>query len=94
MEDVLRRLYEGEYRARLTFKPKNEMYQRINAESDAMSEKMASILKEHGVDDAENLVSEWMNAWFAFTDEELIISFKRGVQFGFQLYSQIQEEQY
>lgn len=93
MEDVLRRLYEGEYRARLTFKPKNEMYQRINAESDAMSEKMASVLKEHGVDDAEDLVSEWMDAWFTLTNEELIISFKRGVRLGFQISSQIQNEE-
>lgn len=91
MEDILRDLYEGQYCARLNKKAEHIDYLKADEKCIEISDDMIKFLNEHGIDDADDLVNRWIQAWFTFTDEELIIAYKKGVKFGFEIYKEMSE---
>lgn len=91
MENLIRQLYFGEYNAAALQKPTTEQYQRMYAKASEVNQKIVDELKRKGVEDAEELAEEWVNAWFAFTNEELADSFKKGIKFGVEFTKELDE---
>lgn len=90
MEDILRELYEGRYNGRMTFKPKEEHYRLADERVSKLSDEVINTLKSHGVENADDLVNDWLNAWFNLTEEELIYSYKKGAKLGLELSRELQ----
>lgn len=82
MGNLIQQLYYGEYSVETSLKPTTEHYRQMYAKAIEINQKIVDELKRKGVDDAESLAEEWISAWFTFTDEELVESFKKGVKFG------------
>lgn len=89
MEDILRKLYESS----TVQKPSSQEYLRAKHHASDLSDKLIEKLEQLGVEDANDMITEWTDAWFTFTNEELILSFKKGIGIGFQLSNQLHEEE-
>lgn len=89
MEDILRKLYDSS----TTQKPSGQEYLRAKYHASDLSDKLIEKLEQLGVEDANDMITEWTDAWFTFTNEELILSFKKGIGIGFQLSNQLHEEE-
>lgn len=89
MEDILRKLYDSS----TTRKPSSQEYLRAKHHASDLSDKLIEKLEQLGVEDADDLITAWTDAWFTFTNEELILSFKKGIGIGFQLSNQLHEEE-
>lgn len=89
MEDILRKLYDSS----TTRKPSDPNYLRAKHHASDLSDKLIEKLEQLGVKDANDLITAWTDAWFTFTNEELILSFKKGIGVGFQLSNQLHDEE-
>lgn len=91
MGDLIQQIYYGKYSAEDSLKPTTEQYQKMYEKALKVNQKIVDELKRKGVENAESLAEEWISAWFTFTDEELVESFKKGVKFGVQFSKELDE---
>lgn len=91
MEKLISQLYHGQYCAAAMKTPTDKQYQETLGKASAINQKIVDELKKKGIDDAEVLADEWKNAWFTFTTEEIIQSFKKGIKFGLQFREELDE---
>lgn len=89
MEDILRKLYNSS----TAQKPSSQEYLRAKYHASDLSDKLIKKLEQLGVKDVDDLITTWTDAWFTFTNEELILSFKKGIGIGFQLSNQLHDEE-
>ena len=91
MEDILRKIYSGEYSVEGSFKWDDETFIEADKKTTELSDKYIAELKSKGIENAEQVLDDWINAYYTLTREELIVVFKKGVAFGFNLAKEIEE---
>ncbi|MEG0164894.1 DUF6809 family protein [Anaerorhabdus sp.] len=85
MEDILRTLYNGEYTAVEGYKLTERNYELADEKATELSNNIIKTLDESNFKNADQVVEEWLDAYYNLTNEELINCFKKGVKLGFQL---------
>lgn len=91
MNDLLRQIYSGEYEVEGIYKNKNAEYVEADEVFTKLSDQIIELLKSNPNIDAEEMVQEWIDAFYVVTKEELIVAYKKGVAFGFRLAKEIEE---
>lgn len=89
MEDVLRKIYEGSYVVEQSVEH-NEEFTNANNETGIFTDKFVEELESKGIEHASTMVNDWVISYHALTREELIVMFKKGVEFGFNLVKELE----
>lgn len=89
MEDILRKIYEGSYVVEQSIEH-NEAFTSANNETGRLTDKLIEELESKGIEHASSMINDWVISYHDLTREELIVMLKKGVQFGYNLAKELE----
>lgn len=86
MDDILRRLYSGEFFPQENTRPKNKKFKKENEIMENSHQKIMMALKEkYGDETALQIDNDFMSSYASIINEEMFTVFKEGFYLGFDI---------